>query len=326
MLRKILTVVNVVLAAVLIYILIQPKLRARREVHADLVYRADITALPVFVAKANGYFDSLKVIIDNMKEPAKPGEDVLDVLKGKYIAGIGTDWGFFAFRAKDRPGAYRVVINATSTISMPYTALLVSPDSKIKSYKDLEGKSVGFLRDTKHDQLFTYILKKEGVNADAVRMIALMRSEMPTVFSEEGMGLDAVIAVEPYRTILIKSGAKVLEDGVIEKKLLSPLPDGVIFTSIANLELKREATRRVINALNMAVDFIRKNPDSAVAILRSEFELPDTVVIPLPTFEKYDEVDFGAVQRYLNTLKDAEILFYEVPADSFRLLPEEIKK
>ncbi len=327
MLNKILTVVNIILAGILIYILLQPKIQASKIVEAKIYYRNDVSAAPLFIAEANGYFDSLKVKV-SVEEVGKVGEDVENVLKGLGQLASGTDWGVFLFKAKVRPSAYRIVTNATSTISVPYTALLAPPKSRIRSLKDLIGKKVGFLRGTKDEELVRYILRSSGINDSMVNFTPLMASEMRNIFNPESamVAVDAVVAVEPYRSMLIKSGARIVEDGFIEKHTVTPFPVGLSYTSITNLELQKNATRRVIQAMNMAIDFLRKHPDSATVIVKNRLNVPEDINLMLPTFEKYSEVDAAQVDRYVEVLKNANVLFVDVPVDSMILSAEEIKK
>ncbi len=327
MLNKILTVVNIILAAILIYILVQPKIQASKTVEAKIYYRNDISAAPLFIAEANGYFDSLRVQV-SVEEIGKAGEDVENVLKGIGQLASGTDWGYFLFKAKVRPGAYRLVSNVTSTISVPYTALLAPPKSRIKKLSDLVGKKLGYLRDTKDEYLIRYALRSQGINDSMVSMVPLMRSEMKNVFNPDSslVAVDAVLAVEPFRSILIKQGARIVEDGFLEKHTVTPFPVGVTYTAVTNLELRKNATQRVVKAIGMAIDFMRKDPDSATAIIRSRLDVPQEVDLSLPTYEKYNEIDPDQINRYVEILKKANVLFVDIVADSMILSPEEIKK
>ncbi len=327
MLNKILTVVNIILAAILVYILIQPKIQASKIVEAKIYYRDDVSATPLYIAEANGYFDSLKVKV-TVEEIGKPGEDVENVLKGIGQLASGTDWGMFLFKAKARPGVYRIVANATSTISVPYTALLAPPKSKIKKLSDLVGKKVGYLRGTKYEYLLRYALRSQGINDSLVEYTPLMMSEMKNVFNPDSalVAVDAVLAVEPYRTLLIKQGARIIEDGFLEKYTVTPFPVGVTYTSVTNLQLRKNATQRVVKAINMAIDFMRKHPDSATAIVKTKLNVPEEVSLMLPTFEKYNEIDPAQLDRYVDVLKKANVLFVDIETDSMMLSPEEIKK
>ncbi len=328
MLNKILTVINIILLGILIYILIRPKIQASKVVEAKVYYTEDITAAPLFIAEANGYFDSLKVKV-TMEEVAKAGDDVENVLKGLGQLAAGTDWAMFLFKAKARPSAYRIVSNATSTISMPYTALLASPKSRIRSLKDLVGKKVGIPRGTKYEPIMRHILRSNGINDSLVTFRGVMRSEMRNIFDPESslVNVDAVLAIEPYRSMLIKKGAKIIQDGFVEHVPgLTPYPVGVSYTSITNLGLQRNATRRVIEAVNMAIDFLRKHPDSATAIVKARLNVPKDVDIVLPTFEKFNEIDIARLDNYAQFLKECNVLFVDIKVDSMVLSLEQIKK
>ncbi len=321
---RILTVINVILAAILVYILVYPQIQASKVVEAQVLYVNDLGALPLFVAEEMGFFDSTRVKC-TLAEVEKPGKDLDEVMKTAYQASYGLDWGTFLFKAAVKPDAYRVFMSTSSTISEPYTALFVSKRSRIRRFSQLTGKKIGYPRDTKTLELLKMLLKKEGVNVEKCNFIAVASFEMDSVLQKKVV--DVLLAVEPYRSMLLKDpSVKLFADAYFERNLFTPFPLSLSYTTVTNLTMKKKAVQRLIQATDMAVEWIRKNPEKALEIARKRLNIADTtLVFNLPSYQKHNELDLVQFSRFSQAAKEAEIILFEVNTEKFIPRPEEIK-
>ena len=320
---KVLTVINIILAAILAYILVYPQIQANKIIEAQALYVKDLSALPLFVAEDMGFFDSTRVRCQ-LEEVEKPGSDVDEVMKTASQMSFGLDWGTFLFKAAVRPEAYRVVMSTSSTISEPYTALFVRKRSRIRKFKQFAGKKIGYPRDTRALEFLKMLLKKDGVDVEKCNFIAIADFEMDSALVKKLV--DVLLAFEPYRSLLMKDpNVRLFADAYFERNLFTPFPLGLAYTTITNISVHKKAVQRLVKATDMAVEWIRKNPDKAIEIARKRFELPDSLIFNLPTYQKHEELDFVQFNRFVTKAKEAEIILFEIDANKFLLRPEEIK-
>lgn len=326
--QVILTLVNIILAAVLIGILIYPRIQAGKVVQTKVVYEPNLYAAPLFVAMEKGYFDELHVQVEAEKTD-RAGDEIDEVVKGKATVGFGAPWNTFFFKVSSRPSAYRVVASAQSTVTTPQTALVTlkrppRPRRPIRKLSQLLGRRVGFLMGSKDHFLLRYILKKEGVDPELVNFVALSLSDMATAL-DDGV-VDALLVVEPFRSLyLSRKDIRVLQDGFVEKNFFTPYPIGVTYTSVVALDLKGNEARRVIHAVERALEFIRAFPESTKMILRKYLELPDTLDFNLPDFTGYRDIDLTTLERLYQSLRETEVLLRDFDYKDLLLQPHEVK-
>jgi len=325
--RYLLTLLNVILAAILLYILVYPKIQAGKVVQAKIIYEKDISALPLYIAKEKGYFDSLKINV-SMEETPKTGEEFDGIVKTTAHLGSGIPWTTLLFKSAARPEAVRLVLSVESTISEPYDAIFVKKErlrrKRVRKYKDFEEKRVGFPRGSMYNLLLKYFLKGEGVNIDRIVFIPVSFSEMDSALQKNIV--DVLLAVEPSRSLLKEDKSVVLfEDAFLEKHLMTPFPIGAHFTSLANVNLNRREVKRLVSALNRAVDLIRSNPEEAIDIARTYLEFPEHIETSFFSFKKYDEIDETHLERFSKLLYDAGVVLFEVSVSEMLLKPEEVR-
>ncbi len=320
---RILTLINLILLGILVYILVYPQIKARQEVEATVVYQQTPGALPLFVAEKLGLFDSVKVKVT--AEEALLGPEVVDdVGKGKYQMLYGVDWANALFRMSARPEAYRVAFSANYSQSNPYASLVTLRKSRIRTLKDLLLKRIGYPKGTRYNMVLKHYLKQEGLDPDKVSFIGLLPSEMTTALDRNYA--DALLVVEPYRSIVVRrEDVRVLEDAVFTRRVVSPLPVFVGLTSIVNLNLTKAQVQRVYQATEQAIRYIRQFPDSAAQILRERFNLPEDAPVNLPQFETYQEIDPTRLEAVIAHLKEAEVLFVDIDPNDFMMSPSDLK-
>jgi ABC-type nitrate/sulfonate/bicarbonate transport system substrate-binding protein len=325
--RYLLTLLNVILATILLYILIYPKIQAGKVVEARILFEKDISALPLYIAEEKGFFDSLKIKV-TIEETYKSGEEFDEIAKTTAHLGSGIPWSTLLFKSAARPKAVRLILSMESTISEPYDAIFVKKErlrrKRIRKYKDFEGKRLGFPRGTMYDLLLKYFLQGEGVNVDRIVFVPVSQSEMDSAIQNNLV--DILLAVEPARSILMgDKSVELFEDAFLEKHLITPFPVGAHFTSLANVNLNKRIVKRLQSALNMAVDVIRTNPEEALNVAKKYLEIPENLELNLFSFKKYDEMDQTTLERFSKLLYDAGVVLFEVPVSEMFLKPEEIR-
>jgi ABC-type nitrate/sulfonate/bicarbonate transport system substrate-binding protein len=325
--RKVWIILDIVLFAVLVFVLSYPQIQAAKVKEITIVQYKSINALPLYVAMENGYFDSLKLKV-TLQETDKLGEEVEKVGRGAFGAGAGTPWDLFALKASASPDLFRIVYNAKSSIDNPQSALVAPKNKPVRTFRDLarKGIKIGYLKDSRQMDMLRYMLSAENIKEDNYSLVALTPAEMKDTMALRFV--DALLVTEPLRTYLIRNKlVNIVEDGVLERRIMSPFLCGLGYTSKVNVQLNKEGVRRLAEALNMAIDFIRKEPQKTQEIVRKYMELQDTFSVNIPVFEKYTELtDVSEIDRTVKKYMEMQVIFREVNFSNSILRKEEIQK
>ena len=330
--KWILGIIDTILAIILVYILIYPKIQASKVVNATVLFEEGLGSLPLYVPEEQGYFDSVRVNV-NLQKVIHPGEEIDKLLKGSAQVAVGMNWIDFVYKSALRPQAMKVLYSMESTIESPYTALfLVKKKRRVYLPKKINYKRlfrryrvIGCLKKAKEDRLMKYMLKQLGVDTRDLEFTEIDPANLDSVIAKKSV--DLILAYEPYRSYLMKMPSKVIliDDAFFEKKIFSPYPDALGFTSIVNLKLSKKSVVRVKKALDMAINYIRKNPDDAMKILDKSLKLPNDLMFELPKIEKYDEIEFVIYKKFIDYLKNAEIILVQIDPEVYRLARQDIQ-
>ncbi len=331
--RVLLAIIDILLAAILVFIIEYPVIKSKKEVEGNVVYVRDISALPLFVAEDMGYFDSLKVKV-HLEEAGINGDEVDKVKNGTAQAAFGTDMAMFVYKGAIKPDAFKIIYVSEASIDNPQTKLLTLRTTRYRGLKSLEGKRVGYYSRTKDNRWIKYIAKNAGIDPEKVRTLPQSPSEVLTGLTEKNV--DFLLARTPEAQILEASKKiKVVEDGFLENYVSAPYIMSVGYTSVANMQFYSEPTKRIVKAIRKAIDFIRNNPDKAMKIADKYLEIdstmvklnvkPEDVKKTLPEFRKSYEVDPSEIQKATDKMLDAEILLKEADFSGDLMKEQEVK-
>ena len=188
----------------------------------------------------------------------------------------------------------------------PTISLIARTDSGIKTAADLRGKRVGVPGlSSVLDIVFREWLVQNKVDPKTVTII---EAPFPTMNAQlKGGTLDAVAAVEPFRSLMLKDGV-----GYKVADYFSAVKDGLSIVLYAATRQWAEANKPTIAALRAsivdAIAFIDQNPDKA-----REVEVAHLRVAG-PTFASYDVgLDTTDLAYYATLTTDLGLL--RQPAD-----------
>jgi NitT/TauT family transport system substrate-binding protein len=164
--------------------------------------------------------------------------------------------------------------------------LCVSPDSDIKSAKDLAGKTVAVntLRNIMHASTSHWI-DSNGGDSTKVKWVELPFPQMAAALVNKK--IDAYGSPEPYVTVPVQSKqARILgrQLGAIAPRLLI----ASYFGSEAWISKNASMVKAFVAALDRGIDAHNANPDEAKAVLAKHTGLKPELFkdMPLPAFEK----------------------------------------
>lgn len=169
--------------------------------------------------------------------------------------------------------------------------LIVKPDSPIKSFADLKGKSLGHVPGIQWRTISRHMVRSAGLDPDTdVKLVDLaVAMQIPAVV---GGTVDATLSLEPVGSIAVASGkaARAMTNPVA-RVIADPFYSGASLMTTKFLKERPDAARKVVAALDEATDLVNANFAKYKPILTKY----------TPT--KEDQLEFLA-QPYLRGFKD----------------------
>lgn len=148
--------------------------------------------------------------------------------------------------------------------------LVARRDRGIDKPADLKGKKIGITLGTTAQFFLSTFLNSHGLMESEVEMVDLPQTELPGGI-ERGE-VDAVAAFEPYafqaRRLLGDRAVKFAKTGLYRETAL-------LAADRRFVEEHPETVRRVLRAIDRAVDFMRHNRKEAIAIMAGKMQLDE---------------------------------------------------
>jgi NitT/TauT family transport system substrate-binding protein len=185
--------------------------------------------------------------------------------------------------------------------------LIVKPDSPIKSFADLKGKTLGHVPGIQWRTISRHLVRASGLDPDAdVKLVDLaVGMQVPAVV---GGTVDATLSLEPVGSIAVASGKAIRAvTNPVAKVIADPFYSGASIMTTRFMKENPDVARRVVAVIDQATDLV--NADFAKY----------KPVISKYTPVKADQLEFLA-QPYLRGFKDlndTDLKSYQALVDVF---------
>lgn len=227
---------------------------------------------PIIIGRAKGWFDQeftkqgIKVSFYQCSYGPPMVEafiaDKIDVgLMGDQPAIVGFAQGV----------EYKAV--ASFAVGYNFDGLLVSPESNIKTIKDLKGKKISVPVGSVLQHLLHLYLKQAGLTEKDVQIVNLTTSEGFIALTSKH--IDAIVSEEPYLQLgeFNKVGKIIaFADGL--KYFTSPL-----LVTNAFSDKHPDLVKKAVSLYAKAQRWAKEHPEEAADIVTKEFKLPKDVLI-----------------------------------------------
>ncbi|MBU3130892.1 ABC transporter substrate-binding protein [Clostridium gasigenes] len=246
-----------------------------------------IDAVPLVIAKENGYFEELGIDLDLQIFKAAKDRDA--ALQAEQLDGVLCDE--VAISIYQNSG---IDMKITGTTNGSWT-LVAGKDSEINSIDDLVGKKVGISERTMIDYLADNIANENGIDASSIEKVAVpaMPARLEALKNNQ---IDAAILPAPFNDTAIADGGR--EITKIYNK------DIMISTTAFLQEIITKNPKDIKNfykAYDKAIDYINNNDISKYEDIiistvgysedmRGNIELPEFKNNYLPSEEKVQTV------------------------------------
>ena len=185
--------------------------------------------------------------------------------------------------------------------------LIVKPDSSIKTFADLRGKTLGHVPGIQWRTISRHMVRSAGLDPDKdVKLVDLaVAMQVPAVV---GGTVDATLSLEPVGSIAVASGKAIRAmTNPVAGVIADPFYSGASVMTTKFLKDRPDVARRVVAVIDEATDLV--NADFAKY----------KAVIPTYTPIKADQLELVA-QPYLRGFKDlndTDIKSYQALVDIF---------
>jgi sulfonate transport system substrate-binding protein len=259
----------------------------------------------VLLAKAKGYYDE-EFAKDGVKVKYSlflAGPPMIEALAGGRLDLVHTgDMPPVSGRAAGID--LKVVANAG--LDPAHNAVLVAPDSAIKTPKDLKGKKIALPVGSSAHHFLYLLLAKNGLKPGDVHLVNLPGPDLANAL--ENKNVDAVAVWEPFTANIEFSGkGKVLADSTNVKRAVN--------VYLARNEFGKEnpqLVERFLKATKRAIDFIKKNPKEAQQAIAAENKFPLPVVAKITKRYNWSlaitDKDVKALEQVKDFLRESKVL------------------
>jgi len=289
----IITIINLILAAILVVIIVQPGKEAG-EIEVKVATVLDPASLPFWVAEEKGFFKEVGIKYKPNEVP-KVLDEFDNTISGSLYAAFGIDFTYMLMKTGGDMKLVRLLYYAEGNGDG-----IVVKDTAIKDLKDLKGKRIGYYQNTRHnvilDAALTKLVPQDSTDTLKIEFIGLSLEELDV--SLDTRRVDALYLTEPYLSYFDgKEGYRILKRNVIFK---DDVVAGVGMTSAVNVSLRKKAINRMKKALNKALAYIKEHPDEAKQIMAKRLGMS----MPIPQFAN----DLNRVKSFAQYIKNNQLL------------------
>lgn len=228
-------------------------------------YNVDsINHAPIMVAADAGIFTKHKLNVE--LAPLKSGKEIQQALAlGRIDIGSAGATNFFIPISKGAP----VKIIAPSTLSPTY--VFVRPDGGIKSFSDLNGKTIASRAGESSNWALRQALEKEGVEINSVQFLDIDKTLRPIALMEKKI-VDAAVAGE-YEDAVYKAAGAVIFDEWSKKNYINlSLPRTVIAVNTDFSNSNPKLIGWFIEAFIESQKYIKDNQDQAADMVSNHIQ------------------------------------------------------
>lgn len=247
------------------------------EVNVGVIAIVDVA--PIYLGQAKGFFASRNIKL-TLKQGTGGAVTIPSVVSGAYQFGFGNVTSLLIARDNNLPLV--VVANGNSSTGKAgadFSAVVVRPDSPIRTAKDLAGHSVS-VNNLKNigDTTVKASVRKAGGDPNTIKFVELALPDMTPALMDKR--IDAAWVVEPFLTIAKNAGAR-----PVAWNMVDAAPNLTVATYFTTEKLRQsnpDLVRRFTEAINESLDYAGAHPDEVREIVKTYTKI-DAKLIPQMT-------------------------------------------
>jgi len=280
-------------------------------------YRGHLFYLPAYVAQAKGFYKQQGLDAELIKFEST-NQLVEAVLTGDIDAGVGGVNALVVLTIEQKEPGMLKIFNV-GDFDERFEAIMVKPDSDIKTVQDLKGKTLATHPGGSTKVFMENMLEKEGLEGE-IDIIQASPSQLLNILASDSA--DAVNLLEPSVTIAREKGmGKVLVQGPICNYFMNPMPFTTSVFSTEFVEENPKTADKISKAIDKAHIFINNNPSKAKSFLSDFTPVGDELEqkVEIAYYHTFKTMPMKEFQEMADKMTEAGLLEKEIPVESLFL-------
>ncbi|WP_078623176.1 ABC transporter substrate-binding protein [Streptomyces prunicolor] len=239
---------------------------------------------PLYIAQQQGYFKDAGLDVTIKVGAQDTSQNAPSVLNGEAQFAMTDSSGFLKGAAKNLPVRIATGLVSATTRTEPTDGLLVKKNSSIKSFADLEGKTVGLAALGGTIQFITeYLVEKDGGDPSKVKFVSLPTTSLNDAVSSGKT--DAVYSFGAFYAAGKQAGLRSIGDGMND---LPGITQGLIFSSQKYLSGNSATAAKFTGAVAKALAYANAHPEAVRAVDKKYTQLSADYIdkAPVPYYDK----------------------------------------
>lgn len=230
--------------------------------------------LPLYIAEEKGFFAQQNIEIHwiDVRDPGQ-AEKIFHAGEADLIM---TTFANLMQAEVRKPGVIRLLFPIYESSEEPGSYILVPPQSKIRRVAELRGKTLGTYSGPSQKAYALIVLKKLGLR-EPIDVQLVQVSSATQVQGLLSGSFDALFTVEPYGSLAISKGARVLESGVRTKYISNPFWLGCVAIATSLAKNSPHTVEAILKALENAAAYIKVHENDAREILAKRTDIDSDV-------------------------------------------------
>ena len=300
MVQGILNVLIFIAVVVLVFVIGYPQYKELQPSHIRIGVDNSYGSLPFYAAKldtSRKYFELEKI----NPEFIATNRDPLEAVKKGTVDIASVPW-YDLLLSAGMNGDTVKVIGSLELRAVSDAVIIPKKSTKIKSWKDLNGKRLGCL--VADEYLLNLMLPLMAQdNVKKIVKVPLKPDELTGAIKDNKA--DALFLLDPYRSYMINQGDTVLYEGLIDRYIMNDFPYLAIVMRKGFLKTDIRAATRMKNALDAAIGFLRVHPEigKSTIVKINDWSCDGALLfnIKMPEYQRLIEIDIKHVEE-LQTL------------------------
>lgn len=254
----------------------------------------------VYIAKEQGFFKDAGLDVTIKEGAADTSQNAPSVVNGEAQFAQTDSSGFVKAASQNLPVKVVSNLQASDTSVDPSDGLVVTKDSGITSFKDVEGKTIALPALGGTLQFITeYSAEQAGVDPSKIKFVAL---PLPSIVAAVKSGkVDGAYLFATFLDGARSEGLTVIGEGT---NALPGLPQALVFGSSSYLEKNPDVAKKFVEALGKGIDYANANQED-VRTVDAKYTQMDPAYIKARSIQPFTaEVDVDALTAVVDGMKD----------------------
>ena len=268
-----------------------------------------------YVALEEKLFEKACIAIDSQK--LESPNHIIDALVGGRadFGPPGAAAGIAMIAESKFPGTFKVfgLQGGGIKVGLINDGLIVTPDSTIKTFADLKGKSLGHVPGIQWRTIARHMVRAAGLDPDKdVKLVDLaVAMQVPAVV---GGTVDATLSLEPVGSIAVASGkAKRAMTNPVASVISDPFYSGASVLTTKFLRERPDVAKRVVEVIDKATDMVNADFDKYKPIIPkyTAIKADQLGLLAKPylrPFHDLNEVDMNSYQAFVDVFSKDGVL------------------